>query len=67
MVLSGIHDLVSVNRAYSLGARTFLLKPCTVEDVRNMMRGFTRDLNQLGLQSFEQEGTNAPGSQAEAQ
>jgi CheY-like chemotaxis protein len=38
IVLSGHQDLKEVNRAYMLGARSFLLKPCHVLDVQNLMQ-----------------------------
>jgi CheY-like chemotaxis protein len=40
VVLSGYQDLDSVNRAYALGAHSFLVKPCNVEDISNLMRSF---------------------------
>ena len=40
IVLSGHHDLGAVNRAYALGAHSFLVKPCNVEDIRNLTKTF---------------------------
>jgi CheY-like chemotaxis protein len=40
IVLSGHHELKEVNEAYRLGARSFFLKPCNVQDVQNLMRAF---------------------------
>lgn len=48
VVLSGYHDMVSVNRAYSLGARTFLIKPFKVEDILNLKQAFATYLNHIG-------------------
>jgi CheY-like chemotaxis protein len=40
VILSGHQDLGAINRAYSLGAHSFLLKPCTVEDITNLTENF---------------------------
>lgn len=41
IVLSGYDELHHVNRAYQLGARTFLVKPCRVPDIQNLMHAFS--------------------------
>lgn len=41
VVLSGNNDLEFVRRAYGLGARTFLVKPCHPQDVHNLMRAYS--------------------------
>jgi len=40
IVLSGLNQLDSINRAYSMGAHSFLAKPCTVEDIANLTKNF---------------------------
>jgi YesN/AraC family two-component response regulator len=40
VVLSGYYDLESIRYAYSLGARSFLIKPCKVEDIMNLRQAF---------------------------
>jgi CheY-like chemotaxis protein len=40
VVLSGYHEVRDVNRAYALGAHTFLVKPCNQEDFANLMKAF---------------------------
>ncbi len=49
IVLSGYHDLESVKRAYALGARSFLMKPCSVEDVLNLRQAFAGSWNRSEL------------------
>jgi len=41
VVLSGYYDLESIRYAYSLGARSFLIKPCKVEDIINLRQAFS--------------------------
>jgi two-component system response regulator len=38
--ISGLDDLKSIRRAYSLGAKSFLEKPCRTMDVENLIRSF---------------------------
>jgi CheY-like chemotaxis protein len=38
VVLSGYNELKDVQRAYSLGADTFLTKPCKEEDIRSLIK-----------------------------
>lgn len=40
VVLTGHGELENVRRAYALGARSFLTKPCSVEDVKNLVQGY---------------------------
>jgi len=40
VVLTGHGELENVRRAYPLGARSFLTKPCVLEDVRNLVMGY---------------------------
>ena len=40
VVLSGYRQTWEVDRAYALGAHAFLLKPCSVDDIRNLGRDF---------------------------
>jgi CheY-like chemotaxis protein len=39
-VLSGLEEIKQVEKAYALGARSFLAKPCFPDDVRNLMTGY---------------------------
>ena len=40
VALSGLEELSAIRRAYSLGADTFLVKPCGLADVENLLHGF---------------------------
>ena len=40
VVLTGHGEIDSARRAYSLGARSFLAKPCRVEDMKNLVRAY---------------------------
>jgi CheY-like chemotaxis protein len=40
IVLSGNREIGSIKKAYSLGAHSFLLKPCHVQDVANLTQTF---------------------------
>ena len=40
IAVSGLDDLESIRRAYGLGARSFLAKPCQAVDVKNLIQGF---------------------------
>jgi CheY-like chemotaxis protein len=40
VVLSGFNQLESINRAYALGAHSFLTKPCQLEDITNLTNTF---------------------------
>jgi len=40
VVLSGYNELREVQQAYRLGAHSFLIKPCTAQDIENLMRWF---------------------------
>ena len=40
IVLSQLTDLQDVSRAYELGAKTFPTKPCTQEDLGNLMNAY---------------------------
>jgi CheY-like chemotaxis protein len=40
VVLSGYNQLQLVNRAYSLGAHSFLVKPCSVRELENLISAF---------------------------
>jgi CheY-like chemotaxis protein len=41
IVLSGYDEIGQVRKAYDLGARSFLVKPCHIEDVRNLAKAFS--------------------------
>jgi CheY-like chemotaxis protein len=41
VILSGPDELGNMRQAYQLGARSFLTKPCKVEDVKNLMRAYS--------------------------
>jgi CheY-like chemotaxis protein len=41
VVLTGHGHLSNMREAYMLGARSFLTKPCRVEDVQNLLDGFS--------------------------
>jgi CheY-like chemotaxis protein len=40
IVLSAVNEIRLVNRAYELGAKTFLTKPCGAEDLSNLMNTY---------------------------
>ena len=40
VVISGADDLSSIRRAYQLGARSFITKPCSVAELQNLFHGF---------------------------
>src|SRR5688572_28274426 len=40
VAVSGVGRLQEINRAYGLGANSFLTKPVKAEDLRNLARGF---------------------------
>ena len=40
IVLSGHNELREVQQAYKLGAHSFLIKPCTANDIANLMQWF---------------------------
>ncbi|MDB6110547.1 MAG: response regulator receiver protein [Pedosphaera sp.] len=40
LVITGYHEIGQVNRAYVLGAHSFLTKPIKEEDVANLTKGF---------------------------
>ncbi|MDB6020065.1 MAG: putative response regulator, CheY [Pedosphaera sp.] len=40
IVLTGIHDLKEVDRAYKKGAHSFLVKPCNAVDIKNLVKAF---------------------------
>jgi len=40
VALSGWAQMTDVNRAYEMGARSFLSKPCTLEDLANLQAEF---------------------------
>jgi CheY-like chemotaxis protein len=40
VVMTGNHEVGAANRAYSLGAHSFLMKPCNVDDIRNLADTF---------------------------
>jgi CheY-like chemotaxis protein len=50
VVVSGLNDLASIRRAYSLGADSFLTKPCGLLDLQNLMQWFS-DYWQCSAQS----------------
>ncbi len=41
VVLTGLDEVGTMQRAYSMGADSFLLKPCNVEDITNLTNTFT--------------------------
>lgn len=41
IILSGHGDLQDIKRGYELGARSFLVKPCRSEDIRNLVRAYS--------------------------
>jgi CheY-like chemotaxis protein len=40
VVVSGLEDVKEIDRAYKLGARSFIPKPCTSEDIRNVAQTY---------------------------
>ncbi len=40
IAISGLGDLLSIRRAYGLGANSFLVKPCRAGDVENLIHWF---------------------------
>jgi len=41
IILSGYGELKDIQRGYELGARSFLVKPCRSEDIRNLVRAYS--------------------------
>lgn len=41
VTLTGLEDLRAMRRAYDLGARSFLTKPCRLADIENLIHGFS--------------------------
>jgi len=41
IILSGHGELGDIKRGYELGARSFLIKPCHAEDIRNLVRAYS--------------------------
>lgn len=62
VVLSGYYDLESIRYAYSLGARSFLIKPCKVEDIINLRQAFSGIWNHAAPGIPPNPGLNLPGS-----
>jgi CheY-like chemotaxis protein len=55
IVLTGHHDMNRMHLAYALGAKSFLTKPCQIEDIQNLMRAYplywsTRSVQECRLQ-----------------
>ena len=46
IILTGQHEVGAMSRAYSLGADSFLTKPCNVEDIVNLTKSFVGYLDQ---------------------
>lgn len=40
IILSGFGELESIRRGYQLGARSFLTKPCRMDDLENLIRTY---------------------------
>jgi CheY-like chemotaxis protein len=40
VAVSGVTDMLSVRQAYTLGADSFITKPCRVQDIENLITGF---------------------------
>jgi CheY-like chemotaxis protein len=40
VVLTGHHDMNQMRLAYALGAKSFLVKPCHLEDIQNLMKAY---------------------------
>jgi CheY-like chemotaxis protein len=40
IAISGLDDLLSIRRAYGLGAKSFLVKPCRPADLENLIHWF---------------------------
>lgn len=40
LMISGHHEVYQMNRAYSLGAKSFLVKPVSEADLANLLKGF---------------------------
>jgi len=41
VIFSGYAELSDIRRGYELGARSFLPKPCRVEDIQNLVRAYS--------------------------
>jgi len=41
VILSGYNELKNIRRGYELGARSFLPKPCRLEDIQNLIRAYS--------------------------
>lgn len=52
ILLTGHGELENVRRAYQLGARSFLAKPCDIEDIKNLVRTYSKywDIDTAGGQ-----------------
>jgi len=42
IVVSGLENMKEIDRAYKLGARSFIPKPCTSEDIKNVAEAFQK-------------------------
>ena len=64
VVLTTSHDTYDINRAYSLGAASFLVKPIDFQDFRNAMNAVYTywRINQPGESSRESRGSNRGSS-----
>jgi len=40
--VSGLENMKEIDRAYKLGARSFIPKPCTSEDIKNVAEAFQK-------------------------
>lgn len=40
-ILSGYNELKNIRRRYELRARSFLSKPCRLEDIQNLIRAYS--------------------------
>ncbi len=59
IVLSGLRELQEVTRAYQLGARTFLVKPPTEDEVKNLVKAFTVFCTAAAVESTKQNAASA--------
>src|SRR6185437_9376994 len=41
VILSGYSELGDIKRGYRLGARSFLPKPCRLEDIQNLVKAYS--------------------------
>ena len=62
VVVSGLDDLVSIRRAYALGADSFLTKPCSAADLENLIHWFPQFWDRISIPVLAVPGTYPIGA-----